>query len=788
MSQPFTMIVKIILIAMMALSAIATDTKSACSADTPSDILLIVDTSPSIDNILKDLVSAVAKFSSSLSKDTNFALVTFGGAPVIRSDFTSDKALFNTTLNGLKANGFIRRAAFEAIRMALGPNSGKDMSCVKLNSKKQPVVVKAGCKLSWRKNARKFLVLVTNSDSDLPTDRKFQTTDDQDKNTLCPGFYSQPQLDACMWPNLNIKAQFMPYTFMKAKNGNYQVYRNDTLEQFKLADSFEEEIELTSDIVLESNCSVYSLISTTMGTSDGIADYPISVFNEKSDYVLQNGVPLKQQDGITTASYQFGSPFVAHQRNNLSSFDADLTLKNLKSSGCGNSLQAKVLEGGGAMRNFDIDRVYVKDYGIQYLENILNEVKEHIRSSNSSRRTTSPKQTTTIVSTTETSETQSTSSTSTDLFTITSTSTVQDIKTTSEIPLETTTTIETHTESTTTAVQTTEIVITDSTSFNSASSISSEMMSETVAEISSVITTSTGSDQTTVTTFEPHLEPSTTPSHSTDSTLLDISTEVVEVTSNEVTMTSSQNTAADISSVFLTSTGSEQTAVTTFETHSEPSTTAHYSTEILITDSTIISSEYLETRETVSETVAVLTSVISTSTNYDHTILSTLDDLSTITTSDNTLAPSTDSTLNDITTGAVSTSAQEANSTAPSTDTIAETTEGFTPTASTAVTTKSEHGEPTLTIPSIETTSGNTFTKGFNTVITNITTTATSYSLTIRKITTFTQEAFETPETTENKNTRSSLSSMEIAQFTVFGVIAVCAFSIIAWVARRILK
>lgn len=204
MSLSSTILIKIIFITLMVWSALATDTSSVCSVDTPSDILLIVDTSPSMANILKDLVSTVAKFSRSLSNDTNFALVTFGGVPVIRSDFTSDKTLFNTTLNGLKANGFIRRAAFEAIRMALGPGNGKDMSCVKLNSKKQPVVVKNGCKLSWRRNARRFLVLVTNSDSDLPTDRKYQTEDDQDKDTFCPGFYSQPQLDACIWPNLNV--------------------------------------------------------------------------------------------------------------------------------------------------------------------------------------------------------------------------------------------------------------------------------------------------------------------------------------------------------------------------------------------------------------------------------------------------------------------------------------------------------------------------------------------------------------------------------------------------------
>lgn len=711
----------------MVWSALATDTSSVCSVDTRSDILLIVDTSPSMANILKDLVSTVAKFSRSLSNDTNFALVTFGGVPVIRSDFTSDKTLFNTTLNGLKANGFIRRAAFEAIRMALGPGNGKDMSCVKLNSKKQPVVVKNGCKLSWRRNARRFLVLVTNSDSDLPTDRKYQTEDDQDKDTFCPGFYSQPQLDACIWPNLNIKAQFMPYTFMKAKNGNYQIHRNDTVNKFKLADSFEKEIELTSSAVLSSNCSVYSLISTTMGTSDGIADYPISVFNEKSDYVMQNDIPLEQQDGITTALYQFGSPIMAHQHDNLSYFDADQTLANLKTSGCINSLQAKVLEGGGLMRNFDIDKVPVKDYGIEYLENIFYEVREHIRCSNSSKRSTSPKRSTTAISSTTTSETQGTSSTSLEvsestLFFATSTSTVQYY----------TTTTETSPDSSSFTYYSTKIVITDFTTTSGYLETS-----ETVAETSFITSTSTSQDHT------------------------------------EATETL-------------------HTTTTTLETLWEPSTTTYQSTEIVMPDTTMSTIASVSSSETASET----SSVISTSTHDISPVLSTTEHFTTITTSGTT--PTSSKEVVEVTSDMVVTTSMQEKSTetilsVPLTEITSSTWASI---DTTAVTTRSEQTdeERSQTVSSRllsttgETTTENTITKVFHTVITNITTTSSSYSLTIRKITTFTQAPFETPESTDNNNTRSSLTSMEIAQFVVFGAIAVCAFSVIAWVARRILK
>lgn len=519
----------------------------------------------------------------------------------------------------------------------------------------------------------------------------------------------------------------MPYTFMKAKNGNYQIHRNDTVNKFKLADSFEKEIELTSSAVLSSNCSVYSLISTTMGTSDGIADYPISVFNEKSDYVMQNDIPLEQQDGITTALYQFGSPIMAHQHDNLSYFDADQTLANLKTSGCINSLQAKVLEGGGLMRNFDIDKVPVKDYGIEYLENIFYEVREHIRCSNSSKRSTSPKRSTTAISSTTTSETQGTSSTSLEvsestLFFATSTSTVQYY----------TTTTETSPDSSSFTYYSTKIVITDFTTTSGYLETS-----ETVAETSFITSTSTSQDHT------------------------------------EATETL-------------------HTTTTTLETLWEPSTTTYQSTEIVMPDTTMSTIASVSSSETASET----SSVISTSTHDISPVLSTTEHFTTITTSGTT--PTSSKEVVEVTSDMVVTTSMQEKSTetilsVPLTEITSSTWASI---DTTAVTTRSEQTdeERSQTVSSRllsttgETTTENTITKVFHTVITNITTTSSSYSLTIRKITTFTQAPFETPESTDNNNTRSSLTSMEIAQFVVFGAIAVCAFSVIAWVARRILK
>jgi hypothetical protein len=115
---------------------------------------------------IKQITSRLGTFVSGLeSKDARFAIAVFGGPPTLLLPFTSDSVLTKKTLAEIPCTYPGQEAGLEAIRMALKPNNGSDMV-------KSCVAGSATCSLIWRTtNVTKSIIMATDEDSDLPTNR-----------------------------------------------------------------------------------------------------------------------------------------------------------------------------------------------------------------------------------------------------------------------------------------------------------------------------------------------------------------------------------------------------------------------------------------------------------------------------------------------------------------------------------------------------------------------------------------------------------------------------------------
>jgi uncharacterized protein YegL len=125
-----------------------------------ADFVFLVDISRSMldeINAIRDGLGAFIEDLRARDVDARFAVVTFGGPPMLRTDFTVDRLRILESLN-ITPNGSGRESGLEAIRAALGATSG-------------PLPLRGGGTrvLQFRPTARKNLILLTDENSDLPS-------------------------------------------------------------------------------------------------------------------------------------------------------------------------------------------------------------------------------------------------------------------------------------------------------------------------------------------------------------------------------------------------------------------------------------------------------------------------------------------------------------------------------------------------------------------------------------------------------------------------------------------
>jgi hypothetical protein len=141
-------------------------------AVTFADFVFIVDATSSMAGEIAAVRAGLSSFVTGLNVanvDARFAVMLYGGAPELVQDFTSSQATTDTTFGLISVNSAVPgfqnnhnlnpEAGLEAIRIALG--SANDNTLVRNN-------VGGAGGLSYRPNARRNLILVTDEDSDRP--------------------------------------------------------------------------------------------------------------------------------------------------------------------------------------------------------------------------------------------------------------------------------------------------------------------------------------------------------------------------------------------------------------------------------------------------------------------------------------------------------------------------------------------------------------------------------------------------------------------------------------------
>jgi hypothetical protein len=132
----------------------------------PVDFLFLIDGSPSMCTYISAITAGFESFTQKLvssNVDYQFGIVVFGGSPQLLSPLTTNGTAIKSILGAIQCTYGAQEASFEAIRMVLGSTANTDLvaSCSK----------GVTCQLNWRSNSSKVLMIATNEDSDLPTNR-----------------------------------------------------------------------------------------------------------------------------------------------------------------------------------------------------------------------------------------------------------------------------------------------------------------------------------------------------------------------------------------------------------------------------------------------------------------------------------------------------------------------------------------------------------------------------------------------------------------------------------------
>jgi len=146
--------------------------QSASAVPQKADFVFIVDATGSMAGEIAAVKAGLGDFVTGLnaaSVDARFAVMLFGGAPELVLDFTSSGAATETAFDTISVNGAVGgfqnnhnvnpEAGLEALRIAL--NGATDSTLLRTN------VGGVGA-LSFRADARKNIILVTDEDSDRP--------------------------------------------------------------------------------------------------------------------------------------------------------------------------------------------------------------------------------------------------------------------------------------------------------------------------------------------------------------------------------------------------------------------------------------------------------------------------------------------------------------------------------------------------------------------------------------------------------------------------------------------
>lgn len=137
-----------------------------------TDLVFLIDATGSMAGEIAAVKSGLSSFVGGLgssSIDARYALVLYGGAPELVLDFTSDGSALQTAFGQISVNGSVGgfqnnhnvnpEAGLEAIRIVL--NGATDNTLLRTH-------VGGSGPLSFRSDARKNLILVTDEDSDRP--------------------------------------------------------------------------------------------------------------------------------------------------------------------------------------------------------------------------------------------------------------------------------------------------------------------------------------------------------------------------------------------------------------------------------------------------------------------------------------------------------------------------------------------------------------------------------------------------------------------------------------------
>jgi len=213
------------------------------------------------------------------------------------------------------------------------------------------------CTIQWRDGARKVFVLITDEDSDMPTDSKFRFPKQEAESLTEFGYKGN---GATRFSNVNYEPNFDRKTFnmtncgigadCNAHNHGYKHQYVNSDKWLYLSPGYESELSFTSNLLMENNVDLFMFISSQAGTT-AFPFKPISYVYGKNEY--------------SVAMYQFGDPYLSGESWALSSktfldfssFDSQKALSNLVSNNLQNSLMGKILSNGGYARIFEIESI-----------------------------------------------------------------------------------------------------------------------------------------------------------------------------------------------------------------------------------------------------------------------------------------------------------------------------------------------------------------------------------------------------------------------------------------------
>ncbi|TPX32813.1 hypothetical protein SmJEL517_g04138 [Synchytrium microbalum] len=285
-----------------------------------------------------EIANAFASFASSLSAQDD-------------SRFINNAFMVTSALIGAGCGMGQRQATLEGIRMVLSSNGGSDILCDLV-----------GCGISWRANAQKNVIVLTDGDSDLPTNVNYRMTNQSPSTSMCWGSYlytrdiSGNLVENGCSSNLQYEPKWtgsMAFMDSLTSGGPIPTYYRTDSGPISLQQSWYDEIAATAKLIVQNGAIVHLLMQPASDTSSVPALFaPRSQFNGYNEYFRKIGAQTTSANN--TQVLQFGDPAVQSMDSDYLNFNPKLTNQNLASVGLNSSLQSSVLSMGGLLRLFNI--------------------------------------------------------------------------------------------------------------------------------------------------------------------------------------------------------------------------------------------------------------------------------------------------------------------------------------------------------------------------------------------------------------------------------------------------